>query len=96
MRPSSTHWPSACRALICRDSMPDRNFMALDSAVAPACSPASSGLIQALAKAVFGLRSRYSMKTRWLQATKALATDRSATWDTASIASPLSVPGKPP
>ena len=47
--------------------------------VAQGGSPASSGAIQASANTVFGLRSRYSMKTRWLQATKALATDRSAT-----------------
>ncbi len=96
MRPSSTQCAPSWRAPICSDSMPLRNFMAFDSAVAPATSPASKGASQACDKAALGLRSRYSMKTRWPQATKAAATECSATRDTASMASPMSVPGAPP
>ena len=96
MRPSSTQSSPSWRAEICSDSMPLRNFMALDSAVAPASSPRSSGPVQSRASAWFGLCSRYSMKTRWPQATKAAATECSASCDTASMASPASLPSRPP
>ena len=96
MRPSSTPVVAilARRDLQRLDAA--ENFMALDSAVAPASSPRSSGPVQSRASAWFGLCSRYSMKTRWPQATKAAATECSASRDTASMASPASLPSRPP
>ena len=55
--------------------MPLRNFIALDKPVAPASLPASRPGSARSARPVLGLCSRYSMKARWPQNTKAAVSE---------------------
>ena len=95
-RPPSTSKPSLWRTpVICSCSMPDKNFMAFDRPLAPACVPASRPGKRRSASARFSLCSRNSMKQRWPQKTKAAVTDCSATLAMASMASRTSPPAPP-
>ena len=94
-RPSSCHPPRLWRPRTCRLSMPERNFMALDSPVAPASSPVNRRGNRRSRSGWLGLCSRYSMKARWPQQTNAAANERLAMAAIASTAS-LTCPPVPP
>src|SRR5450830_303784 len=93
--PSSSKPPSWRVAVICSCSMPDKNFMAFDRPLAPACLPVSRSGKRRSASARFGLCSMNSIKQRWPQKTKATVTDCSATLAIAWMASRTSPPAPP-
>ncbi|MNE17481.1 hypothetical protein D3C80_1104640 [compost metagenome] len=94
-RPARVQPRSSRRPLTCSASIPERYFMALDSPVAPASWPLSRSGSRRSRSPPLGLCSRYSIKARWPQNTKAAAREWLATLATVSTAS-ATVPPLPP